>query len=164
LILGDGQIELVVTAVRGKKVDCRVLTGGELTDHKGINRRGGGLSGSALTDKDREGRASRGRTRHRLPRGLVRAAGRGCRERRACCLRAAGNDAGSSRRSNAARAIPRLEEIVVASDAVMVARGDLGIEVGYAELTWPAKAHPAGRPQTRSRDDHGDADDGVDDP
>src|SRR5215213_3777800 len=54
LILGDGQIELAVIDVRGNKVDCRVLTGGELTDHKGINRRGGGLSARALTDKDRE--------------------------------------------------------------------------------------------------------------
>ena len=53
LILGDGQIELVVTAIQGDKVECRVLVGGELGDQKGINRRGGGLSAKALTDKDR---------------------------------------------------------------------------------------------------------------
>ena len=50
-------------------------------------------------------------------------------------LRAAGNDARLVSKIERSEAIPRLEEIVDASDAVMVARGDLGIEVGYAELT-----------------------------
>ena len=54
LILGDGQIELAVESVQGDRVECRVTVGGELSDHKGINRRGGGLSAKALTDKDRE--------------------------------------------------------------------------------------------------------------
>jgi pyruvate kinase len=44
LVLGDGQIELEVVAVEGSRIDCRVTTGGEVSDHKGINRRGGGLS------------------------------------------------------------------------------------------------------------------------
>ena len=54
LILGDGQVELQVATVSGLRVECVVTIGGEVSDHKGINRRGGGLSAKALTDKDRE--------------------------------------------------------------------------------------------------------------
>ena len=134
LILGDGQIELVVTAIRGNKVDCRVLTGGELTDHKGINRRGGGLSARALTDKDREDvRLAAELDIDYLAVSFVRQAA-DVEEARSL-LRAAGNDARIVAKIERSEAIPRLEEIVLASDAVMVARGDLGIEVGYAELT-----------------------------
>ena len=54
LALGDGLIELEVTSVSGTRVDCVVRHGGELSDNKGINKRGGGLSAPALTNKDRE--------------------------------------------------------------------------------------------------------------
>ena len=52
LVLGDGLIELTVEAVDGRAVQCRVLVGGTLGSGKGINKRGGGLSAHALTDKD----------------------------------------------------------------------------------------------------------------
>jgi pyruvate kinase len=134
LILGDGQIELVVTAVRGNKVECRVLTGGELGDHKGINRRGGGLSAKALTDKDREDvRLAAALDMDYLAVSFVRQAA-DVEEARAL-LAAAGSDALIVAKIERTEAIPRLDEIIQASDAVMVARGDLGIEVGYAELT-----------------------------
>jgi pyruvate kinase len=134
LILGDGQIEMVVTAVRGRKVECRVLTGGELGDHKGINRRGGGLSAKALTDKDREDvKLAAQLDMDYLAVSFVRQAA-DVDEARAL-LAAAGSDARIVAKIERTEAIPRLEEIVRASDAVMVARGDLGIEVGYAELT-----------------------------
>ena len=124
----------MVTAIRGNKVDCRVLTGGELTDHKGINRRGGGLSARALTDKDREDvRLAAELDIDYLAVSFVRQAA-DVEEARSL-LRAAGNDARIVAKIERSEAIPRLEEIVLASDAVMVARGDLGIEVGYAELT-----------------------------
>ena len=134
LILGDGQIELAVTAVEGRKVVSRVLTGGELGDHKGINRRGGGLSAKALTDKDRDDVVLGARLDiDYLAVSFVRQAA-DVEEARAL-LRAAGSDARIVAKIERSEAIPRLEEIVRASDAVMVARGDLGIEVGYAELT-----------------------------
>jgi pyruvate kinase len=134
LILGDGQIELVVTGVEGLKVECRVTTGGEVSDHKGINRRGGGLSAKALTEKDLEDVKLAARLDvDYLAVSFVRQAA-DVDEARAL-LRAAGSDARIVSKIERSEAIPRLEEIVRASDAVMVARGDLGIEVGYAELT-----------------------------
>jgi pyruvate kinase len=134
LILGDGQIELVVTAVRGAKVECRVTTGGEVSDHKGINRRGGGLSARALTEKDLEDVKLAARLDvDYLAVSFVRQAS-DVEEARAL-LRAEGSDARIVAKIERSEAIPRLEEIILASDAVMVARGDLGIEVGYAALT-----------------------------
>jgi len=134
LILGDGQIELRVVGVEGARVECRVITGGELTDHKGINRRGGGLSAKALTDKDREDvRLAASLEVDYLAVSFVRQAD-DVHEARTL-LKAAGSDARIVAKIERSEAIPRLEEIIKASDAVMVARGDLGVEVGYAQLT-----------------------------
>jgi pyruvate kinase len=134
LILGDGQVEMRVTAVVGARVDCVVTTGGEVSDHKGINRRGGGLSAKALTLKDREDvRLAAELEVDYLAVSFVRQAA-DVDEARAL-LSAAGSDARIVAKIERSEAIPRLEEIVRASDAVMVARGDLGVEVGYAQLT-----------------------------
>ncbi|HEX6571454.1 MAG TPA: pyruvate kinase, partial [Steroidobacteraceae bacterium] len=134
LILGDGQVELVVTSVEGHTVVCRVLTGGEVGDHKGINRRGGGLSAKALTAKDREDVVLGAQLDiDYLAVSFVRQAADVEEARR--LLQTAGSDARIVAKIERSEAIPRLDEIVQASDAVMVARGDLGIEVGYAELT-----------------------------
>ena len=134
LILGDGQVELRVESVSAGRVHCIVTTGGELSDHKGINRRGGGLSARALTDKDREDvRLAAELDVDYLAVSFVRQGG-DVEEARAL-LAAAGSDARIVAKIERSEAIPRLEEIVRASDAVMVARGDLGVEVGYAQLT-----------------------------
>jgi pyruvate kinase len=134
LILGDGQIELRVVGVEGARVECRVLTGGELSDHKGINRRGGGLSAKALTDKDREDvRLAASLDVDYLAVSFVRQASDV--EEARTLLAAAGSDARIIAKIERSEAVPRLEEIIRASDAVMVARGDLGVEVGYAQLT-----------------------------
>jgi pyruvate kinase len=134
LILGDGQVELRVVSVADGRVECVVSIGGELTDHKGINRRGGGLSAKALTDKDREDvRLAAELEVDYLAVSFVRQA-EDVEEARAL-LAAAGSDARIVAKIERSEAIPRLEEIVRASDAVMVARGDLGVEVGYAQLT-----------------------------
>jgi len=134
LILGDGQIELQVRSVDGLRVECVVTTGGELSDHKGINRRGGGLSAKALTDKDRaDVRLAAELDVDYLAVSFVRQAA-DVEEARAL-LAAAGSEARVVAKIERSEAIPRLEEIIRASDAVMVARGDLGVEVGYAQLT-----------------------------
>jgi len=134
LILGDGQIELQVATVSGLRVECVVKIGGEVSDHKGINRRGGGLSAKALTDKDREDvRLAAELDVDYLAVSFVRQAA-DVREARAL-LTAAGSEARVVAKIERSEAIPRLEEIIRASDAVMVARGDLGVEVGYAQLT-----------------------------
>ncbi len=134
LILGDGQVELEVTAVNGLRVDCRVTTGGEVSDHKGINRRGGGLSARALTDKDREDvRLAASLDVDYLAVSFVRQAA-DVEEARAL-LRQADSEARIVAKIERSESIPRLDEIIRASDAIMVARGDLGVEVGYAQLT-----------------------------
>ena len=73
LLLNDGQIVLEVTGRDGPRIDTRVVVGGELSDNKGINKQGGGLSAGALTDKDRDGHQAGRRARRRLPGCLVRA-------------------------------------------------------------------------------------------
>jgi pyruvate kinase len=111
-----------------------VTTGGEVSDHKGINRRGGGLSAKALTLKDREDvRLAAELEVDYLAVSFVRQAADV--EEARTLLSAAGSDARIVAKIERSEAIPRLEEIIRASDAVMVARGDLGVEVGYAQLT-----------------------------
>jgi pyruvate kinase len=134
LLLNDGLIVLEVTGISGPRVFTKVLTGGELSNNKGLNRRGGGLSAGALTDKDREdikfaAELSVDYLAVSFPKhaeDMVEA-----RE----LLRAAGGHARTVAKIERAEAIRYLDDIIKASDAVMVARGDLGVEVGYAELT-----------------------------
>ena len=134
LLLNDGQISLEVTQVDGPRIHTKILVGGELSDHKGINRQGGGLSADALTDRDREHiklAASMGIDY--LAVSFVRSAADVEEARR--LLQEAGGEARIVAKIERVEAIENLTEIIKASDAIMVARGDLGVEVGYAELT-----------------------------
>lgn len=134
LLLNDGLIVLEVKDVSGSRVVTTVLTGGELSNNKGLNRRGGGLSAGALTEKDREDiRAAAELGLDYLAVSFPKSAGDMVEARD--LLRASGGHAKTVAKIERAEAIRNLEEIVKASDAVMVARGDLGVEVGYAELT-----------------------------
>ncbi len=54
LLLDDGRIRFQVEEVKGPKIFCRVIVGGVLSNHKGINRLGGGLTAEALTEKDKQ--------------------------------------------------------------------------------------------------------------
>jgi pyruvate kinase len=133
LLLDDGLIALRVDEVDGVEVRTTVLTDGVLSDRKGLNRLGGGLSLGALTDKDREDIV------HAANFGVDFVAVSFCRNaedmheaRR--LVRAAGSDADLVAKIERAEAIENLAEIIDASDAVMVARGDLGVEIGDAEL------------------------------
>ncbi len=146
LLLNDGLIALEVTAVAGTAVVTRVVLGGELSDKKGLNKQGGGLSAGALTDKDREDiRTAAALGVDYLAVSFVRNAD-DVREAREL-LRAAGGEGRIVAKIERSEAIDALEEIIEATDAVMVARGDLGVEMGYAELTglqkrmiWMARA------------------------
>jgi len=111
LLLDDGLIRLRVESVRGNEIFTRVEVGGVLSNNKGINRQGGGLTAPALTAKDKEDMY--------MARQL---------------LRAAGGRARLIAKIERAEAIPALEEIIDASDGIMVARGDLAIEVGNASV------------------------------
>ena len=134
LLLNDGLIVLEVQSVAGPRVLTRVVTGGELSNNKGLNRRGGGLSAGALTDKDRTDIAVAARLDVDYLAVSFPKSGEDMLEARQL-LRAAGGSGRLMAKIERAEAIRHLDEIVEASDAVMVARGDLGIEVGYAELT-----------------------------
>ena len=134
LLLNDGLIVLEVTSVEGPRVHTRVVTGGELSNNKGLNRRGGGLSAGALTDKDRADIKIAAKLEvDYLAVSFPRSAEDILEARR--LLRQAGGSGRLVAKIERAEAIVHLDAIVEASDAVMVARGDLGVEVGYAELT-----------------------------
>jgi pyruvate kinase len=134
LLLNDGQIVLDVTAVSGPRVDCRVVIGGELSDNKGINKQGGGLSAGALTDKDRADiRLAAELGVDYLAVSFARDGGDMDEARE--LLRREGGYGYLVAKIERSEALVNLDRIIQASDAVMVARGDLGVEVGYAELT-----------------------------
>jgi pyruvate kinase len=133
LILADGAIELRVNEVEGSEVRCRVVVGGELSDNKGINRQGGGLSAPALTDKDREDiKFAAAVTADYIAVSFVCSA-EDVREARRL-LREAGGEGGVVAKIERAEALECSDEIITASDAIMIARGDLGVEIGDAEL------------------------------
>jgi len=133
LLLDDGRIELEVIGIVDGRVDCLVVTGGILSDNKGINRKGGGLSADALTDKDRTDiRAAAGMSVDFIAVSFVRSAADIHEARRV--LSAAGGTAGIIAKIKRAEAVAAIEEIIQAADGVMVARGDLGVEIGDAEV------------------------------
>jgi pyruvate kinase len=134
LLLNDGLIVLEVTGVVGTRIDTRVVVGGELSNRKGVNRKGGGISAPALTDKDRTDiRFAAQHGCDYLALSFVRDAA-DVNEARQLLLAAEGH-ARIIAKIERQEAIAHLSEIIDASDGVMVARGDLGVEMGYAALT-----------------------------
>jgi pyruvate kinase len=134
LLLSDGQIVLEVDKVSGTRICCVVRSGGELSNRKGVNRQGGGISAPALTDKDLED------IRLAAELGIDYLAVSFARDaddmRRAQSeLRRWRGDARVVAKIERHEALDNLSGILAVSDAVMVARGDLGVEMGYAELT-----------------------------
>lgn len=133
LLLDDGLISLEVIDVATQTVRCRVLAGGRLSDRKGINRLGGGLTVTALSDKDRADiRLAASIEADFLAVSFVKTADD--IELARSLLREAGGAAALVAKIERAEAIENLSSIVEVSDAVMVARGDLGVEIGDAEL------------------------------
>ncbi len=137
LLLNDGLIKLTVEAVRGEQVHTRVVLGGELSNNKGINKAGGGLTAPALTAKDMEDIKTavsfqceylavsfpKNATDMEMARQLANLAGEPYRHRPAMIAKIERSEA-----------IPQLEAILRASDGIMVARGDLAVEVGNAAV------------------------------
>jgi len=133
LLLDDGFIVLVVDNIIGTAVHSIVQLGGKLSDHKGINRRGGGLSAEALTPKDRKDIDFAAKLKVDFVALSFARCAADVQETRAL-LRKAGSHALVIAKIERVEALQALEEIMLASDGVMVARGDLGVECGYAEL------------------------------
>jgi pyruvate kinase len=133
LLLDDGRLVMSVEKIEINRIHCKVVVGGELSNNKGINRQGGGLSAAALTEKDRIDLKEAVRLEAdyiaiSFPRNAD-----DVKEAR-ILLKAAGGHAGIIAKIERAEAIVNIEEIIQTADAVMVARGDLGVELGDAEL------------------------------
>lgn len=136
LLLDDGRVVMLVESTSADELHCRVLVGGPLSDHKGINRRGGGLTAPALTAKDKADiKLAAEMDLDYLAVSFPRDAADMDLARR---LRdEAGGTAWLVAKIERAEAVAddeTLDGLIRASDAVMVARGDLGVEIGDAEL------------------------------
>jgi pyruvate kinase len=133
LLLDDGRIVLGVTTVRGPKITTVVEQGGPLSNNKGINRKGGGLTAPALTEKDKQDIKLAAELKADFLAVSFPRSGEDVRWARDLFNKAGGHGLIVSKIERA-EAIPALEEILDASDAIMVARGDLAVEVGDAAV------------------------------
>lgn len=133
LLLNDGMLEFHVTAVKGTEVHCVVVRGGVLSNNKGINRKGGGLTAPALTDKDKEDIKTAALIKADYLAVSFPRTGDDMRLAREL-MHAAGGKSLLMAKIERAEAIPALGDIIDASDAIMVARGDLSVEVGDAAV------------------------------
>jgi pyruvate kinase len=128
ILLDDGLLELRVENVEGTEIACRVVHGGPLKDRKGMNLPGVNVSAPSLTDKDRhDARFALGLGVDFLALSFVRRAG-DVRELKAL-IAEAGGSAHVVAKVEKAEALEAIDEILDAADAVMVARGDLGVEL-----------------------------------
>ncbi|MBD3896034.1 pyruvate kinase [Halomonas sp. ML-15] len=136
LLLDDGRLVLEVSAIRGQEVHTTVIVGGKLSNNKGINKQGGGLSAAALTDKDKADlKTAVDIGVDYLAVSFPRSAA-DMQEARDL-LGEAGKEIGLVAKVERAEAVAddaTLDGIIAASEAVMVARGDLGVEIGDAQL------------------------------
>ena len=134
LLLDDGNVELRVQKTQGRRVHCSVVHGGVVSDHKGVNKRGGGLLAvPALTDEDcRDLRLAAEAELDWMAVSFVR--DRADIETARSLIQEAGGSAHIIAKIERSEALDNLDEILDVADAVMVARGDLGIETGYEGL------------------------------
>lgn len=135
LWLDDGRMVLLVKEVKGKEIYTEVLTDGVLSNNKGLNRRGGGLSAAALTDKDKQDIKTAAMIGVDFVAVSFPRSAADMLEAREL-LRAEHSNAALVAKIERAEAVqqPDLDDIIIASDAIMVARGDLGVEIGDAKL------------------------------
>ncbi|MEG0920829.1 MAG: pyruvate kinase [Comamonas sp.] len=137
LLLNDGLIVLTVDDVRGDAVHTTVKLGGELSNNKGINKQGGGLTAPALTAKDMEDiKTAMSFQADYVAVSFPKTATDMEMARQLCMVAAAEyrHRPGLIAKIERAEAIPHLEAILRVSDGIMVARGDLAVEVGHAAV------------------------------
>jgi len=133
ILLDDGNLELRVLAVSGVRVECEIVDGGPLRSNKGMNLPGVRLSAPALTDKDRRDLA------FGLEQGVDYVALSFVRqaadvEELKALMRSLGHDVPVIAKIEKPAAVENLASILEIADGVMVARGDLGVEIGTEEV------------------------------
>ena len=133
LLLDDGRLRMRVIEIEGSNVHCEVLNSAKLSNNKGINRLGGGLTAKALTDKDMEDLAFVVKQEVdfiaiSFPRDAADI------QQAQELIHSHGGDAGVIAKIERAEAVVELDAIIQAADGVMVARGDLAVEIGEAEV------------------------------
>lgn len=136
LLLDDGRVQLRVEGVDGNKVLTEVTVAGPLSNNKGINKKGGGLSAPALTEKDKEDIITAAKIGVDYLAVSFPRTGADMQVARELA-RAAGSNAklvAKVERAEAVATDAAMEDVILASDVVMVARGDLGVEIGDPEL------------------------------
>ncbi len=133
LLLDDGMITMRVLEIQGEKVLCEVVNGGKLGSRKGLNLQGGGLSIPGLAEHD-VGDIKRAAAMDVDYLAVSFPSTADDMEKARQLLREAGSDAQLVAKIERTEAIQNLDAIIAASDAVLVARGDLGVEIGDAEL------------------------------
>lgn len=133
LLLDDGKIVLTVEKIKDGKIYCRVKEGGTLSNNKGINRLGGGLSAKALTEKDKRDLKTAcaldvdyiAISFPRSPEDIAEAR---------MLVQQNNGAAAIIAKIERTEAVGAIDDIIIASDGVMVARGDLAVEIGDAEV------------------------------
>jgi pyruvate kinase len=133
LLLDDGKLVLDVVSVQGNEIHTVTRHGGTLSNNKGINRQGGGLTAPALTPKDIDDIRTAAEMKVDFLAVSFPKSGADMYMAREL-LRAAGGHAMLIAKIERAEAIPALEDIMLACDGIMVARGDLAVEVGDATV------------------------------
>ncbi|RTE64445.1 pyruvate kinase [Amphritea opalescens] len=136
LLLDDGRVQFKVIDVQGSRINCEVIIGGPLSNNKGINRQGGGLSAAALTEKDKRDILVAAEIDMDYVAVSFPRSSSDLHEARQL-LDAAGSNAeiiAKVERAETVSSTEALDDIILACDGVMVARGDLGVEIGDAEL------------------------------
>ncbi len=133
LLLDDGRLVLDVGRVSGSEIFTTVRVGGELSNNKGINRLGGGLTAAALTAKDMQDIKTAVEMKADFIAVSFPKSGADMYMAREL-MRAAGGKAVVIAKMERAEAVAAMGELVTASDGIMVARGDLAVEVGDAAV------------------------------
>lgn len=133
LLLDDGRLKLIVQCVEGNKIVCLVEVGGNLSNHKGINRLGGGLSAESMTEKDIEDlKFCLHLDVDYIAISFPRDAEDVLKAKR--LVQIFKGTAGVIAKIERAEAVRNIDAIIEASDGVMVARGDLAVEIGDAQV------------------------------
>ena len=157
VLIDDGHVRLRVERVENGRATCRVLTGGIVEPHKGVNVPGIPLPVPSLTEKDLADLecalelgvdyVAQSFVRSRADVAALRAK-----------IEASGSQAWVIAKIELKEAVSALDDILDEADAVMIARGDLGVEVGAGRGSAAPEAHHPRRPRAGQAGDHGDAD------